>query len=174
MKGLTQKQKDILYWIADFVKQNAYPPTVREISVNFGITIRAVQDHLTALQKKGYIVQAQGRSRSLRVIKDERNLNGEIQQIPVLDTSLQNTTEVLNIALPFLKSENTYFAIKLPEPQAEFWIGKDDLAIFSYTDDDTQFTQDSLVLTEQTGTKIVKYSQGAVVKGLLAGIVRTC
>ena len=53
MRQITDRQKEVLTFIADFTEENVYPPTVREISEHFGISLRAVQDHIAALQKKG-------------------------------------------------------------------------------------------------------------------------
>ena len=51
MKGITERQQQVLNFISDYTAENGYPPTVREISEHFGISIRAIQDHLIALQK---------------------------------------------------------------------------------------------------------------------------
>ena len=56
MKNLTDRQKEVLEFIARFTEENGYPPTVREIGENFGISLRAVQDHIAACQKKGCCV----------------------------------------------------------------------------------------------------------------------
>lgn len=52
MKNLTDRQKEVLEFIARFTEENGYPPTVREIGENFGISLRAVQDHIAACQKR--------------------------------------------------------------------------------------------------------------------------
>ena len=72
MKEITERQKEVLNFISQFTENNDYPPTVREISDNFKISLRAVQDHITALQKKGYLTQCQKRARSIRVLTDCR------------------------------------------------------------------------------------------------------
>ena len=71
MKALTDRQKEVLEFIARFSEENGFPPTVREIGENFGISLRAVQDHIAACQKKGYLAQSQKKSRSFRVIKGD-------------------------------------------------------------------------------------------------------
>lgn len=79
MKEITERQKDVLFFISDFIEKNSYPPTVREISSSFGISVRAVQDHLGALEKKGYITHVPGCSRSFKILKREhRNTEEEI------------------------------------------------------------------------------------------------
>ena len=37
MKGLTERQSEILEWIRGFVLEHGIPPTVREIGREFGI-----------------------------------------------------------------------------------------------------------------------------------------
>ena len=54
MKEITDRQKQVLTFISEFTEENSYPPTIRDISDHFSITLRAVQDHIAALQKKGY------------------------------------------------------------------------------------------------------------------------
>ncbi|MBQ1661694.1 MAG: hypothetical protein II054_04280 [Treponema sp.] len=51
MKELTERQKEILDFIAQFTDDNAYAPTVREICDHFNISIRAVQDHGGSAEK---------------------------------------------------------------------------------------------------------------------------
>ena len=70
MKKITGRQQEVLSFIADFTKENVYPPTVREISEHFAISLRAVQDHLAALQKKGFLAAGKHRSRALRVLSN--------------------------------------------------------------------------------------------------------
>ena len=58
MRQITDRQKEVLAFIADFTEDNVYPPTVREISDHFNISLRAVQDHIAALQKKAIFPQS--------------------------------------------------------------------------------------------------------------------
>lgn len=76
MKEITERQKDVLFFISDFIEKNSYPPTVREISSSFGISVRAVQDHLRALERKGYITHTPGNSRSIKV-ENKQNEKGK-------------------------------------------------------------------------------------------------
>ena len=73
MKEITERQKEVLSYISNYTDENSFPPTVREISDHFGITIRAIQDHIIALQKKGFLSQSQKRSRSIKVLSESSN-----------------------------------------------------------------------------------------------------
>ena len=50
---LTEKQQAILDFIQKYLEEHQYPPSVREIGKQFGIYPATVQDHLSALQRKG-------------------------------------------------------------------------------------------------------------------------
>jgi len=55
-KGLTKRQDSILRFIIESIRDDGYPPTIAEIGSEFGITsTNGVNDHLLALEKKGYI-----------------------------------------------------------------------------------------------------------------------
>ncbi|MBQ0039256.1 MAG: transcriptional repressor LexA [Treponema sp.] len=123
MKVLTDRQKEVLEFIAKFSEENGYPPTVREIGENFGISLRAVQDHIAACQKKGYLSQCQKRSRSFRVIKGDvvQEPKVFVVKIPKLGTiaagkpllSEENLDGYVTIAEPFVKPGKTYFALNV-------------------------------------------------------------
>ena len=66
-KGLTRRQKEILDFIIDCIREDRMPPTIAEIGENFGITsTNGVNDHLVALEKKGYIERS-SKARSIQV-----------------------------------------------------------------------------------------------------------
>ena len=122
MKGITERQKELLTFIANFQEENSYPPTVREISEHFKISLRAVQDHLTALQKKGYLSQTQKRSRSIRIIDDnavEPKLY--VGKVPLLGTVAagkpllceENLDGYVNLTEPFVRPGKSYFALRV-------------------------------------------------------------
>ena len=123
MKALTDRQKEVLEFIARFSEENGYPPTVREIGENFGISLRAVQDHIAACQKKGYLSQCQKRSRSFRVIKGETVQEARVfvTKVPKLGTiaagkpllAEENLDGYVTIAEPFVKPGKTYFALNV-------------------------------------------------------------
>lgn len=123
MKGITDRQKEVLTYISSYSEENAYPPTVREISDHFGISIRAIQDHITALQKKGYLSQSQKRSRSIKVLNDVREKEPAtyVGKVPVLGTVAagkpllceENLDGYLNLTEPFIRPGKSYFALRV-------------------------------------------------------------
>ncbi len=123
MKGITDRQKEVLTFISSYTEENSFPPTVRDISNHFGISLRAVQDHILALQKKGYLSQSQKKARSIRVLSDCRNKEPEtfIGRVPVLGTvaagkpllSEENLDGYVNLTEPFVRPGKSYFALRV-------------------------------------------------------------
>lgn len=67
MKGLTQRQKEILHYIQTFIETHGYSPSYREIKLHFGFqSLGTVYNHLQILKRKEAI---QGEPRSSRSIK---------------------------------------------------------------------------------------------------------
>lgn len=67
MRGLTTKQQEVLDFIRQWIRERGYPPTLREIGSRFGIkSTNGVNDHLKALENKGYLTREDMKSRSLR------------------------------------------------------------------------------------------------------------
>lgn len=66
-KGLTRRQQDILHYIVTCIRDNGMPPTIAEIGRRFNISsTNGVNDHLVALERKGYIERS-SKARSIRV-----------------------------------------------------------------------------------------------------------
>lgn len=83
MKGLTKRQKEVLEFIKSFIKMNKFPPTIREVSDNFKISVKGGYDHIKALEKKNYIKCNINRSRAIEVMGSDSE-NMEIALVPIL------------------------------------------------------------------------------------------
>ncbi|NCN06034.1 MAG: transcriptional repressor LexA [Spirochaetales bacterium] len=118
MRAMTQRQKEVLSFIEHFIRDSKYPPTIREISDHFGISVRGAYDHVKALKKKGIIQTDSYRSRSIGVLgnKNEEPLE-EVRKIPILGT--------VAAGLPILSEENYDGTVDLPNqllgPKGEYF-----------------------------------------------------
>ncbi|HMB71850.1 MAG TPA: transcriptional repressor LexA [bacterium] len=75
-RPLTPRQREILDWLRDEIDRRGLPPTIREIGESFGIrSTKGVEDHLAALERKGYIRREKGKSRAIEVA-DRPDLRG--------------------------------------------------------------------------------------------------
>lgn len=69
MQGLTPRQREILDFIEARIASCGYPPTIREIGEEMGIrSTNGVNDHLKALERKGYLKREGLKSRALRPV----------------------------------------------------------------------------------------------------------
>lgn len=76
---LTDKQKNVFKFIYKFIRDNNYPPTIREIASEFKFSSTGtVRDYLNALVKKGYIKLCAKKSRTIEIVKEN------IFSIPIL------------------------------------------------------------------------------------------
>lgn len=67
MQGLTARQQMVLDYIKQSIQDRGYPPTLREIGARMGIrSTNGVNDHLRALERKGYLTREDMKSRALR------------------------------------------------------------------------------------------------------------
>jgi repressor LexA len=78
MQKLTQRQKMVLEFVQTTIDTDGYPPTLREIGNFMGIrSTNGVNDHLRALERKGYLTRKDMKSRTLRPTRAvERLLKG--------------------------------------------------------------------------------------------------
>src|SRR5712672_2310436 len=69
MQGLTDRQQQVLHYIRTSIADRGYPPTLREIGARMGIrSTNGVNDHLRALERKGYLKREDMKSRALRPV----------------------------------------------------------------------------------------------------------
>jgi len=69
MQGLTGRQEQTLDFIRKSIEERGYPPTLREIGEYMGIrSTNGVNDHLRALERKGYLRREDMKSRALKLV----------------------------------------------------------------------------------------------------------
>ena len=85
-KKLTARQQEIYDFIARVIRNQGYPPTIREIMEAFGIaSTNGVRTTLSALEKKGYIRRTAKLSRSIELTDyQDASLSGDVREVPVI------------------------------------------------------------------------------------------
>lgn len=119
MKELTERQQQILQFISDYTEENSFPPTVRETAEHFSVSLKAIQDHFTALTKKGYLLKDEKRSRSLKVLGHVTKKINKGYKIPVLGSVAagkpifceEDYENTIYLSEPFVRPGNSYFAL---------------------------------------------------------------
>ena len=108
---LTDRQRDILEFISQSIRERGYPPTLREIGVHFGIrSTNGVNDHLRALEKKGYLEREDLKSRALRPM----GVRGPVRA-PTRDEDMIEVPLIGRVAagVPLLAVENVEDTVKV-------------------------------------------------------------
>ena len=77
MDDITDRQKEILTFIQRTTEERGFPPTIREIGEEMDIrSTNGVNDHLKALERKGFLTRGEQQSRSLVPTKRARMILG--------------------------------------------------------------------------------------------------
>lgn len=98
MKGLTQKQQEILDFLEDFRFREGMSPTVHEIAHQFNIKQATAFTHVRALQRKGYVDRS-SKARSLTLLQSSQPRHMSLTlSIPVLGR--------ISAGAPLLAEEN--------------------------------------------------------------------
>ncbi len=69
MRELTDRQREMLAFIKQYIAEKGYPPTYREIGKALGVDPGAIYQKIVALEKKGYLRLKPGEPRTLEVIE---------------------------------------------------------------------------------------------------------
>jgi repressor LexA len=111
MQGLTKRQEQTLDFIKRSIEERGYPPTLREIGEHMGIrSTNGVNDHLRALERKGYLRREDMKSRALKLVEEasqvkSRSDEDDILEIPVLGR--------VAAGLPILAEENIVDTVRV-------------------------------------------------------------
>jgi len=69
---LTKRQKEILDYMSSFIDERGYAPSFEEIAESFGYSsLATVHEHLSNLERKGYIRKAYNESRSVELVRPD-------------------------------------------------------------------------------------------------------
>jgi repressor LexA len=82
MDQLTARQKEIYSFIVSQIEKSGIPPTVREIAKRFDVFPKAIQDHISALERKGVLRRAKDTARGL--LLGARQLVESQVRLPIL------------------------------------------------------------------------------------------
>ena len=135
-KKITKRQETVLAFIKEHARKRGYPPTMREIAAYLKITsLKAVERHLTALEKKGYIRRTGGISRAIEVIG--RFLLPNVRQVPVVgtvraggpDLAVEDIEGTIALDSSYARGDNAFFLRVKGDSMIEAHIQDGDLAL---------------------------------------------
>lgn len=119
MHEITEKQRILYDCIKESIKNDGYPPTVRELSSRLGISSSATQARLQKLEEAGYLKRDLTKPRTLEIVNDDAKII-EVMNIPILESivgdslfSNHNIKDYLPIPTKIVNSKESFlFKIK--------------------------------------------------------------
>lgn len=70
--SLTKRQREILTYLANYSEEHGYAPSFEEIATQFNYnSLATVHEHLTNLERKGYIKRAYNESRGIELMPSD-------------------------------------------------------------------------------------------------------
>lgn len=124
MKELTDKQKLILDFVKQSIRDRGFPPSVRDICHHFDIqSPQGAQRHLNALEKKGYLKRDPRLARSLRLteLSVESETEDKPRWIPLLGDvaagapilAQEDALDQIPLAKDWLNAGKDYFFLRI-------------------------------------------------------------
>jgi len=116
--ALTPRQEWLLHFIETSLAKHGYVPTLQEIAQAMDISsLQGVKDHLTALERKGYIRRLPGRRRAIELV--QRTIPS-VGDIPILGRvaagrpllAVENREGMLSLG-PALLGTGVHFALRV-------------------------------------------------------------
>jgi repressor LexA len=104
MNGLTDRQLEVLRFVARQIEECGYPPTIREIGEALDIrSTNGVNDHLKALERKGYLTRDPVKSRALIPTDAARSVLGEAARpanvVSITRATARSSTRLVEIPI---------------------------------------------------------------------------
>jgi len=87
LESLTKRQEEILNYLKEFMVSHGYPPTVREIGKDLGLSSPAtIHTHLNNLAKKGFIRKDESKNRAIELLVENEYANRDenVVNVPLL------------------------------------------------------------------------------------------
>ncbi|MCL5797347.1 MAG: transcriptional repressor LexA [Patescibacteria group bacterium] len=113
---LTQRQKEVLDFIREYINQNGVGPTLDEISTHFQMgSASAAHQHVEALKRKGFLKKLPHQTRAMSLLQE----SDDMREIPLvgriaLGEPIDNFDEVETIKVPklLMSGEGQYYALE--------------------------------------------------------------
>ena len=84
MEKLTKRQEEILNYIKEYIANHGYPPTVREIGADLGVSSPAtIHAHLKNLEEKGFILKKETKNRAIELLVENEYAHKENNTVEV-------------------------------------------------------------------------------------------
>lgn len=116
---LTKRQHEMLTYLQGYIEDKGYAPSFEEIAAHFNYnSLATVHEHLTNLEKRGYIKRNYNESRGIEILHSEHN--PKAVQLPMLGLvaagmPIEALAQQESITVPedFLGRHGNHYALKV-------------------------------------------------------------
>jgi len=116
---LTKRQREILTYLSEYAEEHGYAPSFEEIARHFNYnSLATVHEHLSNLERKGYIKRAYNESRAIEILPSEvfpkavelQLLGSVAAGVPI---EAVQTQEVISVPEDFLRRGGNHYVLRV-------------------------------------------------------------
>lgn len=160
MDSLTEAQQELYDWLVEYIRENQYPPSIRQMMKAMGLKSPApVQSRLEHLRSKGYIQWTEGKARTIQLTQDAMRgvpIRGVIAAGSLVDVFPDTEVEYLDLAGLSLKPN--YFALQVRgDSMVEAMIDDGDVVILKPVPDPKTLKNGTIVAARVEDQTTLKY-----------------
>src|SRR5919112_3110536 len=116
---LTKRQREILTYLGSYSENNGYAPSFEEIAETFNYnSLATVHEHLTNLERKGYIKRSYNESRAIEILPSD-NFPRAVE-LPLLGSVAAGTPieavasgETMPVPEAFLRKSGQHYVLRV-------------------------------------------------------------
>lgn len=116
---LTKRQREILDYLNEYTGENGYAPSFEEIAGQFDYSsLATVHEHLTNLERKGYIKRHYNESRAIEILPSDAF--PQARDLPLLGTvaagaplDLATHGETVSVPADFLRRDGSHYVLQV-------------------------------------------------------------
>src|SRR5262249_6220562 len=116
---LTKRQREILNYLTTYSEQHGYAPSFEEIAESFEYSsLATVHEHLTNLERKGYIRRSYNESRAIEILPSE--VASHALELPILGSVAAGTPieameqgETLGVPESFVRRGGNHYVLRV-------------------------------------------------------------
>ena len=116
---LTKRQREILNYLSSYADENRYAPSFEEIASQFGYSsLATVHEHLSNLERKGYIKRSYNESRAIEILPSE--VFPRAAELPLLGTvaagspiEAVDADESLTVPDDFVRRNGNHYVLRV-------------------------------------------------------------
>ena len=116
---LTKRQREILSYLSDYQERHGYAPSFEEIASRFNYnSLATVHEHLTNLERKGYIKRSYNESRAIEILPSE--IFQRAVELPLLGSvaagapiEVMQTGETMAVPDGFLRRSGSHYVLRV-------------------------------------------------------------